>query len=96
MLSAAESRVEIVCVINARQAGERCRGLPIVAGIPVAPALADPASLDGLILTDTQVPEASFGELIAGVAACGLDLRQIVAPKLLGISALPVVAEVAV
>jgi hypothetical protein len=96
VLSAAESRVEIVCVVEAQQAGERCGGLPIVAGIPVAPALADPASLDGLILTDTQAPETRFDELIAGVAASGLDLRQIVASKLLGMSALPVVAEMAV
>jgi hypothetical protein len=96
VLSAAESRVEIVCVVEAQQAGERCGGLPIVAGIPVARALADPASLDDLILTDTQAPEARFDELIAGVAASGLDWRQIVASKLLGMSALPVVAEMAV
>lgn len=83
-------------MVDAQQAGERCGGLPIVAGIPVAPALADPASLDGLILTDTQAPEARFDELIAGVAAFGLDLRQIVASKLLRISVLAVVAEVAV
>jgi hypothetical protein len=67
-----------------------------VAGIPVAPALADPASLDGLTLTHTQVPEARHDELIACVTASGLDLRQIVAPKLLGLSTLPVVEEVAV
>jgi hypothetical protein len=96
VLSAAESRVEIVCVIDARQVGERCGGLPIVAGISAARALADPASLDDLILTDTQAPEARFDELIAGVAASRPYLRQIVASKLLGMSALPVVAEMAV
>lgn len=96
VLSAAKSRAEIVCTVDAQQADEPCGGLPIVAGIPVAPALADPASLDGLIRTDTQAPEARFDELIAGFAASGLDLRQIVASTLLGISALPVVAEVAV
>ena len=95
MLSASELWVEIVCVLDEQQVGER-GGLPIVADIPVAPALADPALLDGLILTDTQVPEARYDELIACVAASGPDLRQIVAPKLFGISAPPVVAEVAV
>jgi hypothetical protein len=47
-------------------------------------------------LTHTQVPEARHDELIACVTASGLDLRQIVAPKLLGLSTLPVVEEVAV
>jgi hypothetical protein len=96
VLSAAEARVETVCVIDAQQVGERCGGLLIVADIPAARALADPASLDGLMLTHTQAPEARFDELVDGVAASGLDLSQIVAPKLLRISALWFVAEVGV
>ena len=95
VLSAGESQVEIVCVIDAVRAGRRCGGLPVVADIPAARALAGPAPLDGLILTDTQGPQARFDELAAGTAAHGFDLRQIVAPRLLGISAPPVMAEAA-
>jgi DNA-binding MarR family transcriptional regulator len=95
VLSAGESQVEIVCVIDSQQAGRRCGGLPAVADIPAAQALAGPVPLDGLILTDTQAPQACFDELIARAGAYGLEPCQIVAPRLLGISALPVVAETA-
>ena len=95
VLSAGDSRLEIVCVIDAQHVGRRCGGLSIVADIAAAGALAGPVPLDGLILTDTQAPQTRFDELIVGAAAQGFAPRQIVAPGLLGISARPVAAEAA-
>jgi DNA-binding MarR family transcriptional regulator len=86
VLSAGDAGVELVCVVDAAQAGHRCGGLPVVADAAAARALAAGAPLDGLIVTDTRAPQARFDELIAAAAAYGFAPHQIVAPKLLGIS----------
>lgn len=90
VLSAGEGGVELACVIDAAAAGRRCGGLAVVADVPTALALTGEASLDGLILTDTRAPQSCFDELLAVAAAHGFAPRQIVAPRLLGISLRPV------
>jgi DNA-binding MarR family transcriptional regulator len=90
MLSAGEGGVEIVCVVDAGQAGRRCGGLVVVGDVRAAQLLAGEAPLDGLILTDTRAPQSCFDELIATAAARGFAASQIVAPRLLGISLRPV------
>jgi DNA-binding MarR family transcriptional regulator len=86
VLSAGEGSVEIVCVIDAIRAGQRCGGLPVVADVAAAQALAGEMPLNGLIVTDTQAPQSCFDDLLAAAAGCGFAARQIVAPRLLGIS----------
>ncbi len=84
VLSAGETAIEAVCVVDRARAGRRCAGLPVVADLAAAQALA--GGLDGVILTDTEAPQARFDELLAGAAACGIAAGDIVAPSLLGVS----------
>jgi len=86
ILSAAETALQIVCVIDGGQAGGRCAGSPIVADLAAARALAGPAALDGVILTDTRDPQASFERLCAAARQQGLAEARVVAPSLLQIS----------
>ncbi len=90
VLSAGESGIDMVCVIDARQAGGRCAGLPVVADLAGCVE-----GLDGVILTDTEAPQARFEELLASAAALGLASGCVVAPSLLGVSLMPVTAEAA-
>lgn len=87
VLSAGESEIEVVCVIDSARAGGRCVSVPIVADLAAAQ---QQGAFDGVILTDTQAPQHRFDELIASEPASGLSAVCIVAPSLLGISRLPV------
>ncbi|MBV8890344.1 MAG: winged helix-turn-helix transcriptional regulator [Alphaproteobacteria bacterium] len=87
VLSAVDTEVEVVCVIDSRESRRSCAGRIIVADLAAAQRLAGPAGLDGLVLTDTRSPQHSF-EHLAGIAGChGLAVARIAAPDLLGIAA---------
>ena len=92
VLSAGESEIEVVCVIDPARAGGRCVSVPIVADLATAQ---QHGAFDGVILTDTQAPQRRFDELIASGPAYGLSAVCVVAPNLLGISRLPVPVPVA-
>jgi DNA-binding MarR family transcriptional regulator len=92
VLSAGESEIEVVCVIDPAQAGGRCAGLPIVGDLAAAHA---EGGLDGVILTDTLAPQLRFEELAASASDHGLAPSSILAPSLLGISRLPTAEPVA-
>ena len=99
VLSAGESGIEVACVIDAAEAGRRCAGLPIVADLAAARRLvgsgaAGPGGLDGIILTDTEAPQARFEQLLASAAAHGFAAGSVVAPTLLGVSANPAAVSV--
>ena len=94
MLSAGETAIEVAFVIDPGQAGGRCAGLPVVADLAAARLLAGPGGLDGIILTDTGAPQARFEQLLANAARHGFAAGSIVAPSLLGISAMPAVEPV--
>jgi len=85
-VSAGDGGVEIVCVIDPAAAGRRCAGLAVVADLAAARRLAAPHPLDGVVLTDTGAPQASFDWLCALAAEAGFAPDSIVAPRLLGIS----------
>lgn len=93
VLSAGETGVEIVCVINSQEAGRRCGGLPVVDDVGAAQLHAGAAPLDGLILTDTRAPQAQFEELLAAALRYGFGASQVVAPSLLGVSPAPAMVE---
>ena len=92
VLSAGESEIEVVCVIDPARAGGRCISVPIVADLTAAQ---QQGAFDGVILTDTQAPQHRFDELIASGPAYGLSAVCVVAPNLLGISRLTVPVPVA-
>jgi DNA-binding MarR family transcriptional regulator len=89
VLSAGESGIEVACVIDAREAGRRCAGVPVVADLAAARVMAGSGGLDGIILTDTEAPQARFEELLARAAPHGFAADCIVAPSLLAVSAAP-------
>jgi DNA-binding MarR family transcriptional regulator len=89
ILSAGETVLEIVCVIDAQRVGGRCGGLPVVDDVAAAQLLAGSIPLDGLILTDTHAPQARFDELVAAAGRHNLAPSHVVAPTLLAISAWP-------
>lgn len=85
ILSAGETAVEVLCVIDADSLARRCGGRPIVPDL--AAAMADTARcVDGIILTDTQAPQASFDALLSIACRSGLPECAVLAPSLLRIS----------
>jgi len=92
VLSAGESEIEVVCVIDPARAGGRCVSVLIVGDLAAAQ---QQGAFGGVILTDTQAPQHRFDELIANGPAYGLSAVCVVAPNLLGISRLPVPVPVA-
>lgn len=86
VLSAAETVVEVLCIIDPAQAGRHCGGHPIVPDLAAARLHAGPRGLDGIVVTDTRTPQASFDDLLSAVEVDGLAPGRIVAPSLLHIS----------
>lgn len=85
-LSAGDSGVEIVCVIDETAAVKRWAALPVVADLAAARRCAAPHPIDGIVLTDTRNPQASFERLRRLAVEEGLPAEGVVAPHLLGIS----------
>jgi winged helix-turn-helix DNA-binding protein len=83
VLSAGESDIEVVCIIDPAQAGGRSAGVPIVLDLAAAKSC---GVFDGVILTDTRSPQASFDALTASATERGLPASCILAPSLLGVS----------
>jgi len=90
VLSAGETSVEVLCVIDSEQPGRRCGGLVIVPDLEAAMSRLGTRSLDGIIVTDTRIPQANFDNLRSVVELNGLPADCVVAPSLLRISPLPV------
>jgi DNA-binding MarR family transcriptional regulator len=86
ILSAGETAVEVVCVIDVRLAGRRCCGVPVVPDLAAALMRGDARGLDAIVLTDTQSPQASFEALCSVAQSNGLSPHAVVAPSLLRIS----------
>ncbi len=89
VLSAADTGVEVVCVIDAARAGRSCAGVPVVGDLAAARIAAGLGGLDGIILTDTTAPQQRFDELSAIGGAYGFAPDAVVAPSLLAVSAMP-------
>ena len=89
VLSAGETGIEVACVIDRGFVGRHCAGLPVVADLAAARLAAGAGGLDGIILTDTEAPQACFEQLLASAAQHGFAPGSIVAPSLLGVSAIP-------
>jgi DNA-binding MarR family transcriptional regulator len=88
-LSASDSGVEIVCIVDSAAVGKRCAGLPVVADLAAAKHCAAPHGLDAIVLTDTRSPQTSFEQLCALTAQDGFPPDSVIVPRLLGISPVP-------
>src|SRR5262249_28891632 len=95
VLSARETAIEVVCVIDPLRAGHRCAGLAVVTDWVAAEACCGGA-LDGAILTDTQAPQARFDEVTGVLIQHGLTVDNLVIPQLLGVSRMPAFDEAGV
>jgi DNA-binding MarR family transcriptional regulator len=84
VLSAGETAVEIVAVIDASVASH-CAGKPVVADLAAALALRE-GSLDAVVVTDTRLPQESFQAMLAAAVRHGISPERILAPELLHIS----------
>jgi DNA-binding MarR family transcriptional regulator len=89
ILSAGETAVDVLCVIDPEQPGARCGGLPIVADLAGAVMHARPRRLDGIVVTDTRAPQASFDDLLAAAEVGLLSPGRVAAPSMLRISHAP-------
>ena len=88
VLSAGESGIEVVCVVDAAKAEHRCAGLPIVADLEAAQALCG-GKIDGIVLTDTEAPQQRFEQVLAALPRIGVTACALLAPSLLGVSRCP-------
>jgi len=86
ILSAGETTVEVLCVIDSEQRQGRCGGLPVMADLSAALGRGDARGLDGIILTDMHSPQASFDMLMSMAQLSDLPRNSVVAPSLLHIS----------
>jgi DNA-binding MarR family transcriptional regulator len=85
-LSAGDCGVDIVCVVDAAAAGRRCAGLAVVPDFAAAKRYAAPHAIDGIVLTDTRSPQASFERLCVLAAQDGFPADRVTTPRLLAIS----------
>src|SRR4029077_4587187 len=63
LLSAGETAVEVLCVIDPEQRGRRCGGLAIVPDFETALSRDGTQRMDGIIVTDTRAPQENFDTL---------------------------------
>jgi DNA-binding MarR family transcriptional regulator len=96
VLSAGETAIEVLCIIDPDQPGRRCGGRPIVPDLDTALMYAGTQGLDGIIVTDTRAPQANFDNLLSAVELSGRPSSCVVAPTLLRISPVSNVVEGAV
>jgi DNA-binding MarR family transcriptional regulator len=86
ILSAGETAVKVICIIDPAPPGRRCGGLAIVPDLDTALSRAGARGLHGIIVTDTRAPQANFDSLLSTVALSGRPPGCVVAPSLLRIS----------
>ena len=77
---------------RAGRARIRLARLPVVADLAAASTFGNAGGLDGIMLTDTQSPQASFDRLSSLAELSGLPRNAVVAPSVLRIS--PVTAPI--
>jgi hypothetical protein len=83
LLSAGETGIEIVCVIDPDAREDRCGGRPVFADIVQAQALCGERGFDALMVTDLRDPHRTYQAVLAIAAARNLPRAQILVPDLL-------------
>jgi len=94
VLSAADTPVEIVCVIDAEGGATSCAGRPVVRDLGTALALAQASGgLDALIVTDVRAPQDTFEAIAEAAGDAGPGRDRVLVPALLRITEQPKVNE---
>ena len=87
ILSAAETSVEVVCVVGPDSSGLQCAGRPVFADLTRAMSWARPAGgIDAVVITDVKAPQATYEFIVAEAEALGLSRNRIRMPSLLRIT----------
>jgi DNA-binding MarR family transcriptional regulator len=87
ILSASESAVDVVCIVDPESAAARCAGVPVVTDLAAAIRLArGDGAIDGFVITDTRAPQAAYEAAIGPASAAGFDTDRVIAPPMLRIS----------
>lgn len=89
ILSAGETSVAVVCVVDPATAGRPCAGRPVVPDLDAAFDLAGPDGIDVVVVTDLRAPQQTFERLNADIGRFGLAPGRVLAPELLRISRRP-------
>jgi len=86
-LSAAETTVEVVCVVGPGSSSRQCAGRPVFADLARAATWARSAGgIDAIIITDVQAPQATFESIVAEAENLGLNQDRILTPSFLRIT----------
>jgi DNA-binding MarR family transcriptional regulator len=88
-LCSANAGVELVAVIDRRQAGRTFGGLPVVADLAHVPG----GTVDAVVVTDVNAPQENFDAMRTAAVMIGFDADRILAPKLLRVSIAPPPAD---
>ena len=94
VLSAADTPVEIVCVIDAEDGAASCAGRPVVGNLAAALDLTqDTGGLDALVITDLKTPQDTFEAIAEAAGKAGFGGGRVLAPALLRVTEQPAVGE---
>lgn len=85
VLSAADTKVQITCVIDGASSKERCAGRPVVADLKAAHAQGE-TGLDAVIITDVRAPQATYEAICKAAREADLPTQRVLAPDVLRIS----------
>ena len=94
VLSATDTPVRIVCVIDAEGGKTSLAGRPVVRDFDAALALAQASGgLDALIVTDVRAPQETFEAIAEAAGDAGLGRDRVLVPALLRVTEQPTVRE---
>ena len=94
VLSATDTPVRIVCVIDAEGGKASLAGRPVVRDFDAALALAQASGgLDALIVTDVRAPQETFEAIAEAAGDAGLGRDRVLVPALLRVTEQPAVRE---
>ncbi len=85
ILSATETPVRIVCVIDGDATGPRCANRPLVADLKAAQALAG-GKIGAVVITDVRAPQKTYEAICQAAEGNGLAVRDVLAPGILRIT----------
>jgi len=87
MLSAAETAVEVICVVGPGPSGRQCAGRPIFTDLARAAAWSQrDGGVDAVVITDVQTPQETYESIVAEAENLGLNQDRILTPSCLRIS----------
>ncbi len=89
ILSARETGVRILAVVEAAPRRENCGGTPVVSTLEAALALAAPGRRVGVLVTDMARPQAVFDDVLDALPGTAMAPEDVFTLPLLGISRRP-------